>query len=86
MICHEVKGNWVCEFKNEIQEEPQEISYTIDNFQSIEVYEEHMSECMITFLDGQVVDVCQTSLENALEKYDKFIYCMSVLDKGLFEE
>lgn len=48
IVCHEVNGVVRCDFPKEADD----VTYSVDNFQSFEVYEEHMSECLITFLDG----------------------------------
>ena len=82
IVCHEINGVVRCNFPKSAED----VTYSVDNFQSFEVYEEHMSECLITFFDGQIVDVCQPSLQAALAEYDKFVYSMLVLDKGLFDD
>ena len=82
IVCTERRGNWVCDYPKQVEQ----IQFTVDNFQDIEIYEDHISECLITFENGQVVDVCQNSLEQALAKYDKFVYCMNVLDQSFFDE
>lgn len=45
-----------------------------------------MNECIIQFYDGVVIDVCETSLEIAVKEYDMFKYCMTILDKGIFDD